>query len=77
MEVITSINDGKDTEYGLVINQEELDVLTHFLGKFSMWKEKEIGYKEHSTYHMYIILSKFETETVQNTFRDFNIIVKG
>ena len=76
MEVITSVNDGEETEYGLIINQEELDVLVNLTGSLTRNLEKEIGYKPNITFEMYKALVQFETESVQRNFKRINIKVQ-
>jgi hypothetical protein len=76
MEIITSVNDGEETEYGLIINQEELDVLVHLVGSLTKNLEKEIGYRQRITFEIYKALVKYEIEEVQTTFNRINIKVQ-
>ncbi len=70
MEIISSVNDCEEKEYGLVINQEELEVLKFILGSFSDEKEIKIGLPKRITYDMYMKLAPLSDKSVSyNAFK--------
>lgn len=73
MEVISSVNDGEEKEYGLVINQEELEVLKFILGSFSDEKEIKIGLPKRITYDMYMKLAPLSDKYV--SYKAFKLIM--
>ena len=76
MEVITSVNDGKETEYGLILNQSELDTLVHLLGSMTRNLEREIGYLPDITRDMYKALRAYENEEIESVFSTLTIKAK-